>query len=73
MSKYINKIITKEIDIEIRGTKYKEITYDDGEIILKKFNNRTKMWIVCRFSQEDDKHNISEIREMAKQIAFNTI
>lgn len=55
--------IIQEKEIELRGLKYNQITYETGETILKRFDPKAKMWVVCKFRQDDDSKQVKEIQE----------
>jgi hypothetical protein len=48
----IDKKIIKEEDIILNNKQYKEITFEDGEKILRKQDPKTKMWITLRFKPD---------------------
>lgn len=49
------------MDIEIRGVQYKQIQSKNGEMILKRFNEKYKMWVTARFQNNDDKQIIDNV------------
>lgn len=69
----INKKIIEETEIEIRGKKYKQITYEDGEVVLKQYYPQFKMWAVLRFSQKDDTEALEKLKLITKKAMLNTI
>jgi hypothetical protein len=44
------------------------ITYDDGEAILRRYNDKTKMWVTLRFAQEEDPNLLPELENMAVRL-----
>jgi hypothetical protein len=60
--------IASEKFTEIRGITYKEITYEDGNTILKTFDDECKMWITLRFAQGDDSQVVQNIIDTAVRV-----
>jgi hypothetical protein len=43
--------IIKEKNIKLKNGNWKEITYDTGEVILKRYDEEFKIWIIQRFTK----------------------
>ena len=71
----VEKEIINEEDVYINGKTYKEITYEDGEQILKRYNEKYKMWVILKFKPDDydDTHNINQIKVTSKNLLINAI
>ena len=50
---YADKAIAIEGNVEIRGIKYYQRIFTDGCIELVRYNEKTKMWAVLCFPNED--------------------
>jgi len=46
--------------VEIRGIEYEKYTDEDGLICLKMYDERSKMWSIQRFSNENKNPNLRE-------------
>lgn len=46
--------IINEEEIELYNKKYKQITYENGEQKLKKYNSKSKLWVTLKFSTEEN-------------------
>lgn len=55
------------------GRQYTEITYDNGEKILKRYNEKTKMWVELEFKKSDDAEDIKKIKQVVKNALLNTV
>lgn len=51
----------KEQTIYLYGKQYKEITYDDGSIVLKRYSQQYNTWITLQFSQTEELDKIKKI------------
>lgn len=62
----IDKKIIKEEEVCIRGITYNQITFEDGEQILHRYNEKSKMWIELIFKPNgyDDSKTVEEIRSI---------
>lgn len=56
----------KEETINLYGKTYKQLTYENGEQILKRYDDKSKMWVKLKFKQSDDVDAISLIKETPK-------
>lgn len=63
---YEKRKIIKCQYITIRNEEFIEITFDDNEIILAQYNKKYKMWLILRFSQEDDSETIKKIKDFVR-------
>ena len=54
-------------EIILYDKKYKQIINEKGEIILKRYNKESKMWITLEFNQNDDSKEIEKIKEVTKK------
>lgn len=68
------KIINKE-KIILYSREYNQITYENGEQILKKYNKKYNMWVTLRFKPHDfdDSDIIKLIKTTSKNALINTI
>lgn len=62
-----------EKNIEINGNLYKEITFDNGETVLKRYSQEYKTWITLRFSQNDDTQVIDKLKSIFSQGLLDAI
>ena len=65
--------LIKEEACLLNGREYKQITYEDGEVILKRFDEKYKMWVILKFNQNDDTEQLEHIRETTKNYLLNTL
>lgn len=63
----------QEETINLYGKTYKQITYDTGEQILKRFDDKYKMWVTLRFTQDEDTNVLNLIKQTTKNALLNTI
>lgn len=63
--------VVGEKEIVLYGRKYKEITYDNGEVVLRQYNPKYKMWVNLRFSKEDDSEIIHNLKNMVTNVLFS--
>jgi len=70
----VDKIINEE-EISLYGKQYKQIAYNTGETILKRFDEKSKMWVILKFQPDayDDTNNIEMIKTTTKNALINTI
>lgn len=61
-----------EEEIIIRGEKYIK-TLDNGEIILKKYYPKEKMWAILRFNEDSTDENFERIKEIIINTLTNAI
>lgn len=47
----MEKVIIKEENVEMDNLMWKKITYNNGEIIYKRFDEEFKVWIVLEFKK----------------------
>ena len=47
--------------IKLYDKEYKEIIYDNGNTVLKRYTPQHHMWITLQFSQTEDINNIKKI------------
>lgn len=73
ISKYINKTIIHEREVNIKGVPHKKVTYEDGEIIYKRYDDKGKIWIVKRFSTDNNTNVLEELNKICTEIYFNTV
>jgi hypothetical protein len=59
-----NKII-------IGDTEYIKDIDQNGELILKRYNNKYKMWVNIYFAKESDEKVMEEIQDVALDILIN--
>jgi hypothetical protein len=63
--------IISEKEVTIRGKKYKEIISENGQVILRQYNPKYKMWVNLKFSQEDDTEIIHNLKNMVTEVLFS--
>lgn len=53
--------IIKQSKVIIHETEYLKVIYGNGEVCLKRYDEKAKMWVVLRFSQEEpgSEYNVS--------------
>lgn len=68
------KISNKEI-VNIRGVEYWEITFEDGEKILIKWNETERIQITSKFTQdaELEKMTVEKLREMLPKALISSL
>ena len=59
--------------VNLYGKDYTQFTYENGEQILKRFDEKSKMWVKLKFRQTNDSNAINLIRETTKNALLNTI
>lgn len=62
--------VVNEQDVIISGDTYKQITYDNGKIELKQFDEEFKMWVVlrCVANEVESQQNTKELENTIKSI-----
>lgn len=58
------KIVGDE-KVTINGVPCRQITYSNGESVIKKYSEKYKTHVTLKFSKEDDPNAISKVREIA--------
>jgi hypothetical protein len=53
--------IIREEEIELYNKKYKQITFENGEQILKKYNSKSKIWVTLKFATEENSNMIANL------------
>jgi hypothetical protein len=53
--------IIREEEIELYNKKYKQITFENGEQILKKYNSKSKIWVTLKFATEENSNIIANL------------
>lgn len=51
----------QENSIRLYDKQYKEITYDNGNVVLKRYSAQHRMWVTLQFSQVEDIDNIKKV------------
>jgi len=59
----MDKKIISEQDVRLYGRDYKEITYEDGEKVLRRYDKKEKIWITLRFEKEHNQKVVDDIIE----------
>ncbi len=63
-----NKKVIKEEVIVLYGKEYTEITYEDGEVKLKIYDEEAKMWVYLSFAKEHNQEVIDSIIDTASRV-----
>jgi hypothetical protein len=56
-----------ERNVEIRGVKYKMII-QNGEPILRRFDEKHKIWVTLRFSKEENNGVLDKVANLASNL-----
>lgn len=52
--------------VTIRNEEYIEITFEDNEIILARYNKQYKIWDILEFSKETNPETIQKIKDFVR-------
>jgi hypothetical protein len=53
--------IINEEEIELYNKRYKQITYENGDQKLKKYNCKSKIWVILKFAKEENSQIIESL------------
>ena len=67
-----NEIVSKK-NIELYNKLYKEITFKDGRVILKRFDKEKNIWITLKFTNENDTETVKKIKFITKDVLLKNI
>ncbi len=69
----LDKKIIEEKKILLRGLKYDLITFEDGEQVLKRYSEKTKIELIFTFAKKADNEKIiEEMIETAQRVLGGT-